>query len=93
MGFLKTDVNWDMYMNNGGSMWTANYGWLHDYFFRDVANCASNAGTGDNAINCYGGGNINSGRIHELIDEGGQIRLRSVNYWTNCNCNCNCGNF
>ena len=90
MGFLKTDGNWDMYMNNGGSMWTANYGWLHDYFFRQVANCAANPGAGDNAINCYGGGNINSGRIHELIDEGGQIRLRSVNYFTNCNCICNC---
>lgn len=90
MGFLNTGGGWDLYANNSGQVWTANYGWLHDYFFRQVANCAANPGTGDNAINCYGGGNINSGRIHEVIDEGGQIRLRSVNYLTNCNCNCNC---
>lgn len=90
MGFLNTGGGWDLYANNSGQVWAANYGWLHDYFFRQVANCAANPGTGDNAINCYGGGNINSGRIHELIDEGGQIRLRSVNYFTNCNCNCNC---
>ncbi len=90
MGFLNTGGGWDLYANNSGQVWAANYGWLHDYFFRQVANCAANPGTGDNAINCYGGGNINSGRIHEVIDEGGQIRLRSVNYLTNCNCNCNC---
>lgn len=90
MGFLNTGGGWDLYANNSGQVWAANYGWLHDYFFRQVANCAANPGTGDNAINCYGGGNINSGRIHEVIDEGGQIRLRSVNYFTNCNCNCNC---
>jgi hypothetical protein len=86
MGFLKTDGNWDMYMNNGGSMWTANYGWLHDYFFKQVANCG---GTGY-AINCYGSGNITSRHDYELIDEGGQVRLRTVNVLTNCNCNCNC---
>jgi hypothetical protein len=39
MGFLKSDGNWDMYMNNSGSMWTAGYGWLHDYFFNAVSNC------------------------------------------------------
>lgn len=39
MGFLKSDGNWDMYMNNSGQMWTANYGWLHDYFFSTIANC------------------------------------------------------
>lgn len=32
MGFLKSDGNWDMYCNNGGHLWTAAYGWLHDYF-------------------------------------------------------------
>ncbi len=39
MGFLKSDGNWDMYMNNSGQMWTANYGWLHDYFFSSTGNC------------------------------------------------------
>lgn len=85
MGFLKTDGNWDMYMNNSGQMWTANYGWLHDHFFRVVANCAGSR----YAINCYGAGNITQ-QDFELIDEGGQIRIRTVNYMSNCNCNCAC---
>jgi hypothetical protein len=102
MGFLKSDGNWDMYMNNSGSMWTANYGWLHDYFFSSVANCVrpitSKVTSGsptafqlgeENVINCYGSGPhylIN----HELIDNGGQIAHRGVRYYTNCNCNCQC---
>jgi len=91
MGFLKSDGNWDMYMNNGGQMWTANYGWLHDYFFRVVANCANSVGnTGRYNINCYNCGNISLGTDMELIDEGGQIRLRGVVVTTNCNCNCGC---
>ncbi len=55
MGFLKSDGNWDMYMNNGGSLWTANYGWLHDYFFNAVSNCfrSSNPTSGwQGAPNC-----------------------------------------
>lgn len=32
VGFLKSDGNWDMYCNNGGYLWTAGYGWLHDRF-------------------------------------------------------------
>lgn len=94
MGFLKTDGNWDLYSNNNGQVWTPNYGWLHDYFFRDVANCGSGWGsgtnTGDISINCYGGGNVVGGTRVELLDEGGQIRLRSVNYLRNCNCDCQC---
>jgi hypothetical protein len=102
MGFLKSDGNWDMYMNNGGSMWTANYGWLHDYFFGSVGNCvrpiSSKVTSGsptafqlgeENVINCYGSGPhylIN----HELMDNGGQISHRMVRYYTNCNCNCQC---
>jgi hypothetical protein len=102
MGFLKTDGNWDMYMNNGGSLWTANYGWLHDYFFGSVGNCvrpiSSKVTSGsptafqlgeENVINCYGSGPhylIN----HELMDNGGQISHRMVRYYTNCNCNCQC---
>lgn len=88
MGFLNTGGGWDMYANNSGQVWTANYGWLHDHFFRVVANCASTNGA--NAINCYGGGNILNERYHELIDEGGQVRLRTVNNFINCNCNCDC---
>ena len=98
MGFLKSDGNWDMYMNNGGSMWTANYGWLHDYFFSSVSNCAptlvncnGNAGNciPEVPVNCYGSGNVATVRT-ELIDNGSQIQLRSVRYNFNCNCNCAC---
>ena len=98
MGFLKSDGNWDMYVNNGGSMWTANYGWLHDYIFSSVSNCAptlvncnGNAGNciPEVPINCYGSGNVATVRT-ELIDNGSQIQLRSVRYNFNCNCNCAC---
>lgn len=92
MGFLNTGGGWDVYANNSGQVWAANYGWLHDYFFSSVGNCGG-WGTSSPAINCYGGGNIVSGYRHELIDNGGQIALRTVNWLTNCNCNCNCGNF
>jgi hypothetical protein len=98
MGFLKSDGNWDMYMNNSGQMWTANYGWLHDYFFSSVANCAptlvncnGNAGNciPEVPINCYGSGNLQQIRA-ELLDNGSQVQLRSVRYNFNCNCNCDC---
>ena len=77
-------------VNNSGQVWTSNYGWLHDYFFNNVANCGGQ-GTGSPAVNCYGSGQIISGYRHELIDNGGQIQIRTVNYLANCNCNCNCG--
>jgi hypothetical protein len=98
MGFLKSDGNWDMYMNNGGSMWTASYGWLHEYFFSSVSNCAPvmlncNGNSGncipELPINCYGSGNLATIRT-ELLDYGSQIHLRSVRYNFNCNCNCDC---
>ena len=98
MGFLKSDGNWDMYTNNAGSLWTANYGWLHDYFFSSVANCAptlvncnGNAGNciPEVPINCYGSGNMQQIRA-ELLDNGSQVQLRSVRYNFNCNCNCDC---
>jgi len=102
MGFLNTGGGWDMFANNSGQVWAANYGWLHDYFFSTIANCVrpitSKVTSGsptafqlgeENVINCYGGGPhylIN----HELIDNGGQIAHRGVRYYTNCNCNCQC---
>jgi hypothetical protein len=99
MGFLKTDGNWDMYMNNGGSMWTANYGWLHDYFFSGINNCAPPLNCNGNTGNCYGGpsGNVvaqNCGNITRevpvLEDGGGALNLRMYRYVHNCNCNCQC---
>lgn len=81
-------------VQNDGNVWSSAYGWLHDHFFRVVANCATSNGA--NAVNCYGpGGNIHNETYHELIDEGGQVRLRSVRNFVNCNCacpaDCNCG--
>lgn len=73
-----------------GQIYTANYGWLHDYFFNNVANCGGQ-GTGSPAVNCYGAGTITAGYRHELIDNGGQIQIRTVNYLANCNCNCGGG--
>jgi hypothetical protein len=99
MGFLKSDGNWDMYMNNSGQMWTANYGWLHDYFFSTIANCfigncPGNTGNcspvSNNAIavvsNCGSAAFIRD----ELVDNGSQISVRRAQYNFNCNCNCNC---
>lgn len=101
MGLLKTDGNWDMYVNNGGSIYSANYGWLHDFFFSGVGNCAPVRQSGNNCagnagncvpetpINCYGSGNIVQTRV-ELLDNGSSVGLRSVYYNFNCNCNCAC---
>jgi hypothetical protein len=82
MGFLKSDGNWDMYMNNGGNMWTANYGWLHDYFFNQVANCGGVSGAG------YQGTGITGG--YTLYDDGYRVRLNGTVTLTACNCAC-CG--
>ena len=99
MGFLKSDGNWDMYMNNSGQMWTANYGWLHDYFFSTIANCFSGNCAG-NAGNCSPVSNNATAVISncgsasfvrdELVDNGSQIAIRRTQYNFNCNCNCNC---
>ena len=98
MGFLNTGGGWDLYANNSGQVWAANYGWLHDYFFSSVANCAptlvncnGNAGNciPEVPINCYGSGNLQQIRA-ELLDNGSQVQLRSVRYNFNCNCNCDC---
>ena len=99
MGFLKSDGNWDMYMNNSGQMWTANYGWLHDYFFSTIANCFIGNCPG-NTGNCSPVGNnatsvvSNCGNASfvrdELVDNGSQIAVRRTQYNFNCNCNCNC---
>lgn len=98
MGHLDSAGNWNAYDNNSGQVWTKNYGWLHDYFFSSVANCAytdvrGNGNTGNCVpgvpINCYGGGNLYT-TVAEVLDNGSQVQLRSVRYNYNCNCNCDC---
>ena len=103
MGFLKSDGNWDMYMNNSGSMWTAGYGWLHDYFFNAVSNCfrSSNPNAGwQGAPNCVAntGDYYNCGDqapytgiyMLRLADGGSTISFGSQTTRYNCNCDCNC---
>lgn len=99
MGFLKSDGNWDMYMNNSGSMWTANYGWLHDYFFSTIANCfvgncPGNTGNcspvSNNATSVVSNCGSASFVRDELVDNGSQIAVRRTQYNFNCNCNCAC---
>ena len=86
MGFLNTGGGWDMYANNSGQVWAANYGWLHDFFFSQIANCEGQTGAINE--NCYGGGNILNGSRLELIDEGYRVRIRRIGTYSNCNCNC-----
>ncbi len=103
MGFLKTDGNWDLYANNAGQVWSANYGWLHDYFFSAVSNCARqhsassafqgapNCNTTDNCYNC---GDFAAGASYPLMttlfDSGATIRIGNYASRYNCNCDCNC---
>lgn len=78
-------------LNPYQSLHSGNYNsFLDGVYFNTVGNCAGQ-GTSSPAINCYGSGNILSGYRHELQDAGGQVALRTVNWWTNCNCNCDCG--
>lgn len=67
-----------------GHIWTPAYGWLNDYFFRSVSNCQGQ--TGGINENCYGGGNIFNGARTELVDEGGNLRIRYIGTYSNCNC-------
>jgi hypothetical protein len=103
MGFLKSDGNWDMYMNNSGSMWTAGYGWLHDYFFNTVSNCFRNynpsagwqgapncvANTAD-YYNCGDQAPNTSFYMLRLADGGSTISFGSQTTRYNCNCACDC---
>ena len=82
-GFLKTDGTWDMYANNSGQVWAANYGWLHDYFFNSVTNCGG-------VSNC--GGSYSLGGQITLTDQGGVLKLGGFISLgiSNCNCACQC---
>lgn len=92
-----------------GAVYDSTIGWLHEQLFNAVSNCivdyfngpwgagAGNAGNcppqGANVVNCYGAGNI-YGSQFELLDQGGTLGHRHVNYYQNCDCNCacDCGN-
>jgi hypothetical protein len=91
MGFLNTSAGWDMYVNNSGQIWTANYGWLHDYLFNATSNCTAGNYTISSVVNCYGSGNIVTAKTFELQESGGStVYPRVVQSLTNCNCACDC---
>lgn len=101
LGFLNTGGDWSSYTNNSGQMWSSNYGWLHDYFFSAISNCAIHPTNGGNAGNCYNGPasstpvvQTNCGNIYQdrtvLEDGGATLNLRTYRYQFNCNCNCAC---
>lgn len=97
MGFLKTDGNWDLYTNNSGQLWTANYGWLHDKFAQRATVLGEQGADRDTGYrtNC---GNINCNARTatglEVFDSGdGRHQIRAyygITYSYNCNCNCDC---
>ncbi len=106
MGFLKSDGNWDMYANNSGQIWAANYGWLHDYFFSAISNCGGigwygavdncNGNTGACSPVGYGASTVasncgNMSSYRTVLEDGGStVNVRTYRYNYNCNCNCAC---
>lgn len=104
VGFVGGDGNWKQYVNESGQVWSANYGWLHDYFFSGVSNCATLGyvppPASGNTGNCYNApGNCNTvvancGNVVVnavvLEDNGATVSSRLYRYNFNCNCNCDC---
>lgn len=88
-----------------GQVYDSTLGWLEETLFNGVSNCivdyfngpwgagAGNAGNcppqGASVVDCYGSGGI-YGSQFELLDQGGTLGHRHVNYYQNCNCNCDC---
>jgi hypothetical protein len=85
MGFLNTSGAWDMYADNSGQIWTANYGWIHDAFFNNVANCSNTVRS------TAGAGNKVASQEIQLYDAGGQLQIGLHRVLTNCDCVCACG--
>ena len=55
IGFLNNGGGWSLYNDNSGNVWTAAYGWLHDYFFWNTSNCARTGWAGANQSNSFTG--------------------------------------
>lgn len=99
--FRRADGTDFFQAHQGGHVWTAAYGWLHDFFFNVTNNCGVTSRPDGNTGNCYNGpGNCgrivvaNCGNVGAtatvLEDGGGSINIRIYGYNYNCNCNCNC---
>ena len=87
MGFLNTGGGWDMLCDNSGSIYTPAYGYLQNFFFNYVVNCATqglSGYTGTNCtINCYGGNcdfTVNCQGV--LFDNGSYVTINSVSVKT-----------
>lgn len=94
VGHLKSDGNWSVYDNNSGQIWSSNYGWLHDFFFYYVSNCAS-GGTwpGGSRVASSPVGYANCFVSGVSLNDNGSYMSPSVSlagFGTACNCACNC---
>lgn len=85
-GFYYNNASWMMYANSSGQVFAPSYGWLHEYFFNAVTNCAGSGGT---TVNCIGSGNITTYQ-YQLVDNGGSIAVRNMSVLSDCNCDCDC---
>lgn len=83
-GFYYNNNTWMYYGNSAGQIYAPSYGWLHEYFFNAVTNCA---GAGTTVYNCIGSGDITTYQ-YQLVDNGGSVALRTVAYIVDCNCDC-----
>jgi len=87
-------------VNMSGQIYGAAYGWLHDYFFSTISNCARTTGAvSGNAGNCNNSANCvttvaNCGNLAQFVtvleDGGSNVRVNGYQYNFNCNCNCDC---
>ena len=86
-------------VNMSGQIYGAAYGWLHDYFFSTISNCARANNVGTSAGNCNNAANClstvsNCGNVSQFVtvleDGGSNVRINGYQYNFNCNCNCDC---
>lgn len=99
-GLYKNNATWLYYADNSGNFQTTAYGWLHNYFFSTISNCARTdpARSGDTG-NCNNSANCitvvaNCGNIQQYVtvleDGGSNMRVNGYQYNFNCACNCAC---
>ena len=99
IGFTLQNGNWAEYTNNSGQMWTAAYGWLHDFFFNNVSNCANCGGNFFPSGRAFDIGLCSPASTYNCFVTGGQLNdggatISRSDYYAgflyNCNCACNC---
>jgi hypothetical protein len=96
MGFLNTGGGWDMYANNSGQVWAANYGWLHEYFLNSALRTMSTSialGRKAGVRSTSGSGVFTSdGSPISYLSQNnsGAFDLYHTVHRTYYNCNCNC---